>query len=192
MTKPQVGIIMGSDSDLPVMAEATKILDELGIENEVLILSTHRVPEQTARYARQAKDRGLKVLIAGAGGAAALPGSLASLTMLPVIGVPIKTKSMEGLASLLSIAQMPPGVPVATVSVNGAKNAGILAAQIIGVFDSEVAKKIADYKKKLKNEVLAKNFQLQKLGWPKYLKQLMTKRLIKKPLPKIFHPLSIK
>jgi len=175
MTKPQVGIIMGSDSDLPVMTEATKILDELGIENEVLILSTHRVPEQTARYARQAKDRGLKVLIAGAGGAAALPGSLASLTTLPVIGVPIKTKSMEGLDSLLSIAQMPPGVPVATVSVNGAKNAGILAAQIIGVFDSEVAKKIADYKKKLKNEVLAKNFQLQKLGWPKYLEQLMTK-----------------
>lgn len=169
MKKPQVGIIMGSDSDLEVMAEAAKILDELGIENEVLILSTHRVPEQTARYARKAQDRGLKVLIAGAGGAAALPGSLASLTTLPVIGVPIKTKSMEGLDSLLSIAQMPPGVPVATVSVNGAKNAAILAAQIIAVLDPKVAIRVAAYKKKLKNEVLAKNFKLQKIGWKKYL-----------------------
>lgn len=169
MKKPQAGIIMGSDSDLEVMAEAAKILDELGIENEVLILSTHRVPEQTARYARKAQDRGLKVLIAGAGGAAALPGSLASLTTLPVIGVPIKTKSMEGLDSLLSIAQMPPGVPVATVSVNGAKNAAILAAQIIAVLDPKVTIRVAAYKKKLKNEVLAKNFKLQKIGWKKYL-----------------------
>src|SRR3989337_3390079 len=145
MKKAQVAIIMGSDSDLKIMSEADKVLDELKIENKVFILSTHRVPQETANFAKSAKDQGFKVIIAGAGGAAALPGSLASLTSLPVIGVPIKSKSLGGLDSLLSIAQMPPGVPVATVSVNGAKNAGTLAAQIIGVFDSEVAKKIADY-----------------------------------------------
>lgn len=170
MSKPIVGIIMGSDSDLEVMSQAAKILDELGIGSEISILSTHRVPDETSQYAKKAQNRGFKVLIAGAGGAAALPGSLASLTTLPVIGVPIKTKSMEGLDSLLSIAQMPSGVPVATMAVNGAKNAGILAAQIIGLTDPQVAQKVSEYKKRLKKDVLAKNSKLQKLGWKKYLK----------------------
>ena len=171
MSKPVVGIVMGSDSDLEVMSDAAKILDELGIESEISILSTHRVPVETSQYAKKAKDRDLKVLIAGAGGAAALPGSLAALTTLPVIGVPIKTKSMGGLDSLLSIAQMPPGVPVATMAVNGAKNAGILAAQIIALADSEVDQKVKEYKKKLKKDVLVKNSKLQKLGWKKYPKE---------------------
>lgn len=172
MTKPQVGILMGSDSDLEVMAEAAKILDELGIPFEISVLSTHRAPQETAKYAQSAKEKGLKVLIAGAGGAAALPGSLAALSTLPVIGVPIKSKSMEGLDSLLSIVQMPPGVPVATVGINAAKNAGILAAQIIGAADPKVAKKVADYKQKLKTEVLAKNSKLHQLGCSQYLKDL--------------------
>lgn len=170
MIKPQVGIIMGSDSDLEVMAEAAKILDEVGVTSETLILSTHRAPQETAKYAQNAKTKGIKVIIAGAGGAAALPGSIASLTTLPVIGVPIKTKSLEGIDSLLSIAQMPPGVPVATVGISGAKNAGILAAEIIGVFDPKISKNVSQYKEKIRKEVLAKNTKLQKLGWEKYLK----------------------
>ena len=171
MSKPIVGIVMGSDSDLEVMSDAAKILGELGIESEISILSTHRVPAETSQYAKKAKDRGFKILIAGAGGAAALPGSLAALTTLPVIGVPIKTKSMEGLDSLLSIAQMPPGVPVATMAVNGAKNAGILAAEIIGLIDPRVSRKVSEYKIKLKKDVLVKNSKLQKLGWKKYPKE---------------------
>src|SRR3990170_5700564 len=130
---PQVAIVMGSDSDLEVMSEAAKVLDELSVSYEIAILSTHRVAEETSAFAKSAKQKGFKVLIAGAGGAAALGGSLASFTTLPVIGVPIKSKSLEGLDSLLSIAQMPPGVPVATVGVDGAKNAGLLAGKIIGV-----------------------------------------------------------
>lgn len=172
MSKPLVGIVIGSDSDLEVMAEAAKILDELGIRSEISVLSTHRAPVETSQYAQKAVGRGFKVLIAGAGLAAALPGSLASLTTLPVIGVPIKTKSLEGLDSLLSIAQMPPGVPVATMAVNGAKNAGILAAEIIGLSDPKVAQRVSKYKEKLKKEVLAKNSNLQKLGWAKYLKKI--------------------
>jgi len=170
MKKPQVGILMGSDSDLEVMSEATKVLEELGITWEISILSTHRVPQETANYAKSAKVNGLLVLIAGAGGSAALPGSLASLTILPVIGVPIKSKSLDGLDSLLSIAQMPPGVPVATVGINAAKNAGILAAQIIAVADDRIAKNILKYKEKLKKEVLVKNIKLKKIGPQKYLK----------------------
>jgi len=171
MKKPVVGIVVGSDSDLEVMSQAAKILNELEVENEISVLSTHRAPTETSQYAQHAADRGLKVLIAGAGLAAALPGSLASQTTLPVIGVPIKTKSMEGLDALLSIAQMPPGVPVATVAINGAKNAGILAAEIIGLTDPKVAQKVDQYKKKLKNEVLAKNTKLHKIGWTKYLRR---------------------
>lgn len=170
--KPQVGILMGSDSDLEVMAEAGKVLDELNIAYEISILSTHRAPEETAKYAKSAKVRGIKVLIAGAGGAAALPGSLAALSTLPVVGVPIKSKSMEGLDSLLSIAQMPPGVPVATVGINAAKNAGILAAEIIGSSDQKVAQRLSDYKYKMKQEVLAKNAKIQKLGYKQYLRQM--------------------
>lgn len=175
MNKPQVGILMGSDSDLEVMAEAAKALRELGLESEILILSTHRVPEETAKYAKGAKAKGIKVLIAGAGGSAALPGSLASLTTLPVIGVPIETKTLGGVDSLYSIVSMPPGIPVATVGINAAKNAGILAAEIIGSSDQKVAQRLSDYKSKMKQEVLAKNSKLQKLGAEKYLQEKETK-----------------
>ncbi|OGD93727.1 5-(carboxyamino)imidazole ribonucleotide mutase [Candidatus Curtissbacteria bacterium RIFCSPHIGHO2_01_FULL_41_44] len=171
MTKPQVGIVMGSDSDLEIMVDTAKIFDELEIPYEISILSAHRTPEETAKYAKNAKAKGIKVLIAAAGGAAALPGSVAAATTLPVIGVPIKAKSMEGLDSLLSIVQMPPSVPVATVGVNSAKNAGLLAAQMIALGDSKIAGKVAEYKDKVKKEVLAKNSKLQKIGWDKYLKE---------------------
>lgn len=165
-----VGILMGSDSDLEVVAEAAKILEELEIPFELSVLSTHRAPEETANYAKRAKAKGIKVLIAAAGGSAALPGSLASLTTLPVIGIPIKAKSLDGLDSLLSISQMPPGVPVATVGINAAKNAGILAAQILALTNSKISRRVETYKQKLKDEVLFKNSKLQKLGWEKYLK----------------------
>ncbi|MBI3443515.1 5-(carboxyamino)imidazole ribonucleotide mutase [Candidatus Woesebacteria bacterium] len=162
---------MGSDSDLEIMQEAAKILDELTIPNETLLLSTHRAPEETAKYAMEAKGRGIKVIIAGAGGAAALPGSIASLTTLPVIGVPVTTKSLEGIDSLLSIVQMPPGVPVATVGIGSAKNAGLLAAEIIGACDAKVNERVTSYKQKIKLEVLAKNKKLQSLGINKYLEE---------------------
>ncbi|MBI2327325.1 5-(carboxyamino)imidazole ribonucleotide mutase [Candidatus Curtissbacteria bacterium] len=168
--KKLVGILMGSDTDLEVVSEAAKILDELQISYEISVLSTHRAPEETAKYAKLAKGKGLKVLIAAAGGAAALPGSVASQTTLPVIGIPIKAKSLDGIDSLLSISQMPPGVPVATVGVNAAKNAGILAAQILALSDTKIAGKVEDYKEKLRHEVLSKNSKIQKLGWDKYLK----------------------
>lgn len=170
MAKPKVGILMGSDSDLEVMKDAAKILNDLGVENEISILSTHRAPEETSKYAKEAIAKGIKVLIAGAGGAAALAGSLASNTPLPVIGVPIETKSLQGVDSLFSIVSMPPGVPVATVAINGAKNAGLLAAQIIATGDSKLSAKITEYKTKMKKEVLEKNSKLHKLGWEKYLK----------------------
>lgn len=166
-----VGIIMGSDSDLAVMQEASKILEELGIEHEMTVVSAHRTPERMYEYAKSAREKGIKVIIAGAGGAAHLPGMIASLTPLPVIGVPIKTASMEGLDSLLSIAQMPPGIPVATVAVNGAKNAGILAASIIGAFDEEIYNKVTEYKKGLENTVLDKVKKLEKTGYKKYLEE---------------------
>ncbi len=159
--KPVIGIIMGSDSDLPVMTEAAKILDEFKIAYEIKIVSAHRTPDYMAEYAKSAKSRGLKVIIAGAGGAAHLPGMTASHTSLPVIGVPIKSKSLDGMDSLLSIVQMPSGVPVATVAINGAKNAGILAAQIIGTSDVNVSKKIIDFKKKIADESLSKNEKLK-------------------------------
>jgi len=168
--KPNVGIIMGSDSDLPVMQEAAKILEEFGIPFELTIVSAHRTPDRLYGYARAAEKNGLKVIIAGAGGAAHLPGMTASITTLPVIGVPIKTKTMDGLDSLLSIAQMPPGIPVATVAVNGAKNAGLLAAQILALQDAKLSKKVSDYKKKIKHEVEAKASALEKQGYKKYLK----------------------
>src|SRR3990172_153917 len=170
--KPQVAIIMGSDSDLEVMSESAKVLDELSVSYEIAILSTHRVSEETADFARNAKQKGFKVLIAGAGGAAALPGTIAALTTLPVIGVPIKSKSLEGLDSLLSITQMPPGVPVATVGIDSAQNAGLLAAIIIGAQDLKVDKKVEDYKKSLQQKVIKKNKQLVKVGWTKYIKEV--------------------
>ncbi|MEC8402598.1 MAG: 5-(carboxyamino)imidazole ribonucleotide mutase [Bacteroidota bacterium] len=151
----KVGIIMGSESDLPIMQEAIDILKEFEIKTEVDIVSAHRTPEKMMDYGNQAHQRGLKAIIAGAGGAAHLPGMIAALSPLPVIGVPIKsTNSIDGWDSVLSILQMPGGVPVATVALNGAKNAGILAAQIVGTSDPTVLDKVAQYKKGLKNKVL--------------------------------------
>jgi len=151
----KVGIIMGSKSDLPVMKEAIDILNEFGIENEVEIVSAHRTPEKMMDYGKNAHLNGFSVIIAGAGGAAHLPGMIASISPLPVIGVPVKSRnSIDGWDSILSILQMPGGVPVATVALNGAKNAGILAAKIIGTNDSEVLKKVLKFKNELKNKVL--------------------------------------
>ncbi|MBI1227961.1 MAG: 5-(carboxyamino)imidazole ribonucleotide mutase [Bacteroidetes bacterium] len=161
----QVSIIMGSDSDLPVMRQAVDILKELGIETEVTIVSAHRTPERMFDFAKNAHGRGVKVIIAGAGGAAHLPGMVASLSPLPVIGVPVKSSnSIDGWDSILSILQMPNGVPVATVALNAAKNAGILAAQIIGTHDAEVLERIVQYKKKLEAEVMVKVERWDKEG----------------------------
>jgi 5-(carboxyamino)imidazole ribonucleotide mutase len=163
---PIVGIIMGSDSDLAVMQAASDILKQFQIDHEVTVVSAHRTPMRMVEYAQKAKDRGLKVIIAGAGGAAHLPGMVASITSLPVIGVPIKSSnSIDGWDSVLSILQMPNGVPVATVALNAAKNAGILAAEIIGTSDQAVSKKVADYKNSLTNEVIEKVEKLKKDGW---------------------------
>ena len=152
---------MGSKSDLPVMKDAIDILNEFGIESEVNIVSAHRTPERMFKYAADAKDNGVKVIIAGAGGAAHLPGMVASITTLPVIGVPVKSRnSIDGWDSVLSILQMPNGVPVATVALNGAQNAGILAAQIIGIENSKVSEKLALYKEKLKDKVDQSNKDL--------------------------------
>jgi 5-(carboxyamino)imidazole ribonucleotide mutase len=168
---PVVGIIMGSDSDLPEMQEAAKILEEFGITNEVTIVSAHRTPDRMVEYAKGAVKRGLKVIIAGAGGAAHLPGMLASMTPLPVIGVPIKTAAAAGVDSLFSIAQMPPGIPVATVAINGAKNAGILATSILGTSDPAILAKVASYKSGLEKSVLDKVSVLEEKGFEKYLKE---------------------
>lgn len=155
MSKPQVGIIMGSSSDLKVMKDAADVLKELGIEFEMTVVSAHRTPDRMFDYAKSAADKGLKVIIAGAGGAAHLPGMVASLTPLPVIGVPVKSSnSVDGWDSILSILQMPNGVPVATVALNAAKNAGILAAQIIGASDKEVLQRMANFKESLKDKVM--------------------------------------
>lgn len=166
MSTPQVGIIMGSQSDLGVMTEAAEILEELGVTIEVTIVSAHRTPHRMVDYAEKAAGRGLKVIIAGAGGAAHLPGMVASLTTLPVIGVPVKSRnSIDGWDSVLSILQMPGGIPVATVALDGAKNAGILAAEIIGAFDKKISKNIADYKKSLQDKVLDSAKELDARGW---------------------------
>jgi len=151
----RVGIVMGSDSDLEVLRETIKVLDDIGIPHEVVVASAHRTPEQTRRYATRAERRGIRVLIAGAGGAAALPGFLASLTPLPIIGVPINSTPLNGLDALLSMVQMPKGVPVATVAVGkwGAANAGILAAQILALSDANVRKRLAAFRKALAAEV---------------------------------------
>lgn len=164
---PLVGVIMGSDSDLTVMQAAADVLKQFAVPFELTVVSAHRTPERMFRYAQTAKERGLKVIIAGAGGAAHLPGMVAALTSLPVIGVPVKSSnSIDGWDSVLSILQMPGGVPVATVALNGAKNAGILAAQIVGAFDETVGKKITDYKQGLSDEVETKIQNLRGSGWP--------------------------
>ena len=163
---PQVGIIMGSDSDLTVMQAAADILKEFGISFELTIVSAHRTPWRMMDYASGAKKRGLKIIIAGAGGAAHLPGMIAAITPLPVIGVPVKSSnSIDGWDSILSILQMPNGIPVATVALNAAKNAGILAASIIGAFDEAIGEKMAEYKKKLEAEVMTKADKLKEEGW---------------------------
>ncbi len=171
MNKILVGIIMGSDSDLPVMQDAAKILEEFGVAYEITVVSAHRTPDTLVEYSNSALERGLKIIIAGAGGAAHLPGMTASMTVLPVIGVPVKSKSMDGLDSLLSIAQMPPGVPVATVAVNGAKNAGLLAVQMLGIENNELQEKMASYKAKMSTEVKFKAENLIKKGYKEYLEQ---------------------
>ena len=175
MKKPLVGIIMGSDSDLPIMQEAAKILEFFEIEFEVTVVSAHRTPERLFKYSKEAEKRGIRVIIAGAGGAAHLPGMVASITPLPVIGVPVKSASLEGMDSLLSIVQMPGGIPVATVAINGAKNAGILAAEILGVKYKEIRKKIKAYKKELKDEVEKKAENLENLEYKEYLKTMPKK-----------------
>src|SRR5205809_27929 len=155
--KPLVGILMGSDSDWPTMKAAADALNEFDIAFEAKVISAHRTPRDLEEYARGARERGLRVIIAGAGGAAHLPGVTAALTTLPVIGVPIETQSLRGLDSLLSIVQMPPGVPVATVGINGARNAGLLAAQIIGSGDAAMQTKLDAFKEKLAEQSRAKN-----------------------------------
>jgi len=166
MSQPVVGIIMGSQSDLRVMREAAQVLEDLGVAFELTIVSAHRTPDRMFDYAKSAKDRGLKTIIAGAGGAAHLPGMVASLTTLPVIGVPVKSSnSIDGWDSVLSILQMPGGVPVATVALDGAKNAGILAAQIVGTSDEIVATNLANYKENLKIKVEESIDAVAKNGW---------------------------
>jgi 5-(carboxyamino)imidazole ribonucleotide mutase len=164
----KIGIIMGSDSDLPVMKEAAVFLDGLGIPYELTVVSAHRTPKRLYDYAQSARERGIGVIIAGAGGAAHLPGMTASLTTLPVIGVPVMTKALGGVDSLYSILQMPPGIPVATVSINGSKNAAILAASILAVHDGEIEKKLTAYKQGLTDEVTEKAERLEGLGYEKY------------------------
>ncbi len=168
---PIVGIIMGSDSDLPVMSEAAKVMEEFDIPFEITIVSAHRTPERMFEYAKSAKDRGLKVIIAGAGGAAHLPGMTAAITSLPVIGVPVKTKTLNGVDSLYSIVQMPGGIPVATVAINGAKNAGLLAVQIIGGFDENIHKKVVEYKENLKKSVEKKANNLENVHFLEYFEK---------------------
>ncbi|WP_425389445.1 5-(carboxyamino)imidazole ribonucleotide mutase [Ekhidna sp.] len=163
MASPKVGIIMGSKSDLPVMQQAADILSELQVEFELTIVSAHRTPHRMLEYAEGARDKGLQVIIAGAGGAAHLPGMVASLTTLPVIGVPVKSSnSIDGWDSILSILQMPGGIPVATVALDGAKNAGILAAEIVGTTDSEIADNLQKYKDALRDKVMDSVKSLEK------------------------------
>lgn len=167
MSRPLVGIIMGSKSDLDVMKEAANILDHLDVAYELTIVSAHRTPDRLHDYAHAARERGLKVIIAGAGGAAHLPGMVAAATTLPVIGVPVySSNSMDGWDSVLSILQMPGGVPVATVALDGAKNAGILAAQIVGTFDEHVAGKLKAYKNSLREQVLNTVSEVKGEGYP--------------------------
>ncbi|CAB4619119.1 MAG: 5-(carboxyamino)imidazole ribonucleotide mutase [Actinobacteria bacterium] len=161
MTNPLVGVVMGSDSDWSVMSDAAEALKQFGIEYEVEVLSAHRTPEKMIEWGKAASSRGVKVIIAGAGGAAHLPGMLASVTTLPVIGVPVSLSKLDGMDSLLSIVQMPAGIPVATVSIGGAKNAGILAARILGTNDAALEKKLIEYGQSLASLVAEKNEQLK-------------------------------
>lgn len=168
----KVGIVMGSDSDMPVMAQAAEVLEQFGIDFEMTIISAHREPDTFFEYAKSAESRGMKVIIAGAGKAAHLPGMCAAIFPLPVIGVPIHTKSLGGVDSLYSIVQMPSGIPVATVAINGAANAAILAAKMLSISDTALQDKLAAYKEGLKDQVVAKDEKLNKLGYAAYLEQM--------------------
>ena len=167
----KVGILMGSDSDLPVMKKAAEMLEKFGIEYEMTIISAHRMPDVFTEYATKAEERGIEVIIAGAGGAAHLPGMCAAMFDLPVIGVPIQT-TLGGVDSLYSIVQMPAGIPVATVAIDGAANAGILAAKILSVSDTELRRKLKDYKLEMKDGVLAKADKLDEIGYGAYISQM--------------------
>jgi len=166
---------MGSDSDLPVMGEAAKVLEELGVSYEIVIASAHRTPIETQKLAGEAADRGIRIIIAGAGGAAHLPGVIAAYSHLPVIGVPIKTASLGGLDSLYSIVQMPAGIPVATMAINGAKNAGIFAAQVLALDNPVIERNLKEFRQRLADKVAEKNCRLQQLGVNDYLLSLNKK-----------------
>lgn len=170
--KPTVGIIMGSDSDLPVMSKAGAMLDDLGISYEMTIVSAHRTPDRLTEYAKSAAGRGIRVIIAGAGGAAHLPGMVAAQTVLPVIGVPVQTRALGGVDSLYSIVQMPPGIPVATVAINGALNAGLLAAKMVAVGDAELTARVQKYADDLRDTVEKKAEKLETIGYQAYLEQM--------------------
>jgi 5-(carboxyamino)imidazole ribonucleotide mutase len=169
MTQPQIGIIMGSDSDLPTMQEAIAVCEEFDLAAEVAIVSAHRTPERMVEYAKFAHQRGLKVIIAGAGGAAHLPGMVAALTPLPVIGVPVPSRHLQGLDSLYSIVQMPAGIPVATVAIGNAKNAGLLAVQILATHRPDLLTKVQQYRQILATTVMDKQAKLEQIGYQKYL-----------------------
>lgn len=168
----KVGIVMGSDSDMPVMAKAAEILEDLGIPYEITIISAHREPEVFFEYAKSAEEKGFKVIIAGAGMAAHLPGMCAAIFPMPVIGIPMHTTSLGGRDSLYSIVQMPSGIPVATVAINGGANAGLLAAKILATSDAVLLQKLKDYSAKLKEQVVAKDEKLQELGYKAYLENM--------------------
>lgn len=172
MTQPQIGIIMGSDSDLPTMKEAIAICEDFNIPCEVAIVSAHRTPDRMVEYAQNAHLRGIKVIIAGAGGAAHLPGMVASLTPLPVVGVPVPSRHLQGVDSLYSIVQMPAGIPVATVAIGNAKNAGLLAVQILATHQPDLLERVQQYRKSLAESVLDKQAQLDASGYQQYLAQM--------------------
>ena len=168
----KVGIVMGSDSDMPIMAKAAEILDKRGIDYEMTIISAHREPDVFFDWAKSAEDKGFKVIIAGAGKAAHLPGMCAAIFPMPVIGIPMKTSDLGGVDSLYSIVQMPSGIPVATVAINGGANAGILAAKILAVSDAELLAKLKEYSESLKNDVVKKAGKLEQVGYKEYLAQM--------------------
>ena len=168
----KVGIVMGSDSDMPVMAQAADFLEKMGIEFEMTVISAHREPDVFFEYAKSAEEKGYKVMIAGAGKAAHLPGMCAALFPMPVLGVPMKTSDLGGVDSLYSIVQMPSGIPVATVAINGGKNAGILAAKILAASDPELLQKLKDYSEEMKNEVVSKAEKLDEIGYKEYVARM--------------------
>ena len=170
--QPLIGIIMGSDSDLPTMQNAIAVCEDFGVPSEVAIVSAHRTPERMVNYAQDAHKRGLKVIIAGAGGAAHLPGMVAALTPLPVIGVPVSSRHLKGIDSLYSIVQMPGGIPVATVAIGNSKNAGLLAVQILGTHQPELLERVQQYRQNLAESVMEKQALLDELGYQQYLGQM--------------------